>query len=485
MTGTNLGKYAKQRVVLINPPMVADKSLINEGGIPYMPILLASINAVLRQEEDLDVSVIDMFGMHPKNVYEFGDNIVFGEDWYNVIKKHRGLIYPNDVVIIFATQAICFDIIKYIIKELYCFGIKNIIVAENSQHVLGFPLSLYKEDFLSCGADHILCGDPEASIINAVRGVTKEFCVKKTVDLQKLPQPDWTGFPLYNYWNLEYAHAPKTSKKYISILTSRGCPNKCNFCTSPFLNGSVWRARTAKAVFDEIMFWHERGVKEFHIEDLNPTVDKKRIKELCQMIIDKGVFIKIKIASGTKIETIDEETLLWMYDAGFDYLSFSPESGSEGVLLMMGKGFDHKYALKMLDFVNSFRFKNPMITQACFIVGFPYDFINDRKETRKYIIELAKHGLDEIALFSYVPMPGASGTTACVDPSKASFSSKWKGNYSEMNAHKFNLTFDFYFHQMWFHPRRFMRFFRTKIWMTVKRIYITHGLYSKYMRSKR
>jgi anaerobic magnesium-protoporphyrin IX monomethyl ester cyclase len=479
-----LGNFIKQRVVLINPPMVADKSLINEGGIPYMPILLASVNAVLRQNCEFDVSVIDMFGMNPKNIYEFGDNIVFGENWDDITIKGRCLLFPNDIVVIFATQAICFDIIKHIINELYCFGIKNIIVAENSQHVLGFPLSLYEDDFIASGATHILCGDPEASIIDAVKGNLSEFCIKKTTDINSLPQPDWTGFPLFNYWNLEYAHAPKTSKKYISILTSRGCPNNCSFCTSPFLNGRVWRARTAGAVFDEIMFWHGMDVKEFHIEDLNPTVDKKRIKDLCQMIIDKGIFIKIKIASGTKIETIDRDTLLWMHDAGFDYLSFSPESGSEGVLYMMNKKFDHKYALNMLDFINSFRFKNPMITQACFIVGFPYDFENDKKETRKYIIELARHGLDEIALFSYVPMPGASGAVSCVNPSKASFSSKWNGNYNEMNSYKMRLTFDFYLHQIMYHPFRCMRFFRTKIWMTIKRILITKALYKEYTRSK-
>ena len=459
------------RVVLINPPLVADRSLINEGGIPYMPILLASINGVLRNLK-FDVRVFDMFGLAPQLARINGDNIVYGMNWDGI----RAVIKEDDVIIIFVTQAICLGVIKDIIKGAKEAKAKRIILAENSQHVLGIALDLYKDELFSYGVDYILCGDPEADLVAAVNGFSKDRCSRKYTNIDLLPAPDWTGFPLQNYWKLSYAHAPKIEKKYISLLTSRGCPNACRFCTSPYLNKSKWRGRSVQKVFEEIRGWCHRAVREFHIEDLNPTVDKKRFKELCQLIIDSGLLVKIKIASGTKMETLDEDLLLWMHDAGVDYLSFSPESGSKALLQFMGKKFDHAYALKMLDFINSFRFTNPMITQACFVLGYPHETELDIDLTRKYIKELAIHGLDEIALFSYVPLPGAAETRAQIDPTKASFSSKWKGNYSYMNSLKMQMTLEFYLYQFMYRPFRIFRFFRTKVWMTIKRLLIMRWL---------
>ena len=102
-------------------------------------------------------------------------------------------------------------------------------------------------------------------------------------DLDSLPIPDWEQIPLKNYWSLKYAHGPFTSRKYISILTSRGCPYPCKFCVVPETNNRRWRHKSTKKVVDEIEYYLKKyDVKEFHFEDLNPTVNDKRTKELCE-----------------------------------------------------------------------------------------------------------------------------------------------------------------------------------------------------------
>ena len=108
--------------------------------------------------------------------------------------------------------------------------------------------------------------------------------------------PAWEDFPLKNYWELGYSHGPLSNKKYLPMLTSRGCPYPCNFCVIPKTNERKWRSRTPKNVLDEIKFWQKKlGVKEFHFEDLNPTVNDKRTKEFCNLIIKQNINVIIGV----------------------------------------------------------------------------------------------------------------------------------------------------------------------------------------------
>ncbi|MBU0461270.1 MAG: radical SAM protein, partial [Nanoarchaeota archaeon] len=94
-------------------------------------------------------------------------------------------------------------------------------------------------------------------------------------DLDKLEFTAWDLLPLANYWKLHYSHAPLSSKRYLPLLTSRGCPFGCRFCITSSANRGNWRSRSAKNVVDEIeTFTKKFDVPEFHLEDLNPTVKK-------------------------------------------------------------------------------------------------------------------------------------------------------------------------------------------------------------------
>ena len=110
--------------------------------------------------------------------------------------------------------------------------------------------------------------------------------------MDSLPLPDWSQIPLKNYWNLKYAHGPFSSKKYISILTSRGCPYPCKFCVVPETNNRRWRHKSSKRVVDEMEHYIKKyNIKEFHFEDLNPTVNETRTIELCNEIIKRNLNI--------------------------------------------------------------------------------------------------------------------------------------------------------------------------------------------------
>ena len=117
--------------------------------------------------------------------------------------------------------------------------------------------------------------------------------------------------PLKNYWDLKYAHGPFHSKKYLSILTSRGCPYPCKFCVVPETNNRKWRYKSPKKVVDELEFYNKNlNISEFHLEDLNPTVNEDRMISICNEIIKRNLNISWKIVAGTKVESIKKNSKL-------------------------------------------------------------------------------------------------------------------------------------------------------------------------------
>ena len=202
--------------------------------------------------------------------------------------------------------------------------------------------------------------------------ITKSFCNDKidfVSDLNDLPFPAWEDFPLENYWKLGYSHGPLSDKKYLPMLSSRGCPYPCNFCVVPKTNERKWRSRSPENVVKELEYFKDKlGVTEFHFEDLNPTVNDKRTKELCNLLIEKNLKISWKMVAGTKVESIkDLETVRLLKKSGCNYISISPESGSKDLMKEINKPFNYEHAIKIIKEMK----KNKIFSQACFVIGYP------------------------------------------------------------------------------------------------------------------
>ena len=130
------------------------------------------------------------------------------------------------------------------------------------------------------------------------------------------------------YWSAGYSHAPiKKNKRFLPIITSRGCPYRCKFCVSPTLN-PTWRKRSPKNVVDEIEYFNKKlNITDFHVSDLDPTVNEKRIIEICKLIIERGLNIEWKLSQGTKVETIKNMSTLELMKKSFKFF-LSHRSGS-------------------------------------------------------------------------------------------------------------------------------------------------------------
>ena len=110
------------------------------------------------------------------------------------------------------------------------------------------------------------------------------------------------------------------------IITSRGCPHGCAYCSAHLTMGPFFRPRTPEAVLDEMMECQkEYGIEIFDIEDDNFTFDQDRAKELMSLTIqnfgERG--IKLSAMNGVSIASLDGELLRLMKRAGFDTINLS------------------------------------------------------------------------------------------------------------------------------------------------------------------
>ena len=462
-------------ITVFNPNLYVQKNDKFTTGIVYMPVALAYLLSTLKSK--YKINLIDLFGLAPKQNRIIGDKIVFGR---NISEFNPRKFENTDIFFVYANQVANHDSVLEITRYVKKYYNKPVVILENSQAVTAYFLLKVKNDFLNAGVDYLIIGDLEKTTenflncffnnknIELVKGLigknfeNSEIDFNEQLDIFKFPA--WEFFPLKNYWELGYAHGPLSSDKYLPILTSRGCPYPCNFCVVPFTNSRKWRSRSPKSIVDEIKYCMQKfDVKEFHLEDLNPTVNDKRTKSLCEEIIKQKIKIKWKIVAGTKVESIkDDRTVQLMSKAGCTYVSISPESGSKDLMKKIDKPFNYDHALKIIDTMN----KNKIFTQACFVIGFPGETNEDIKKTRKMIFDLTIRGIDEIAIFIITPIPGSKiyNKFNRQKLSELTFTPKWRNDYKKLIKQRMLLYFIFLITKLFFHPikilKQIINFFR-------------------------
>ena len=211
-------------------------------------------------------------------------------------------------------------------------------------------------------------------------------------DLDELPFPARYLLP-----NSVYRYALWPGKKVTTMITSRGCPYRCIFCDKSIF-GSRWRARSAKNVLDEM----EQIVKDLRIQSIIIyddlfTLDKRRVQEICEGILDRGLRFEWKCEG--RVDRVDAEMLRWMKKAGCSLIAYGVESGNEIGLEYLRKGITLPQIRRAFEWTRKAEIR-PM---AYFILGIPVETFEQGLRT----IELAKELSPDYAQFSILsPYPG-------------------------------------------------------------------------------
>ncbi len=357
------------------------------------PLGLAWIGAVLEQAGH-EVRIIDTptLGMR------------LGE-WLNEVKQWRPDIVGFSLLTPLAPKG--YKAIRFLRME---FG-NEIPVIVGGPH----PTFMYDEA-LENGADIVVRGEGEYTTLELINTIEKYGVDKgklrevkgiafkdneRTIvtpprpfinNLDELPWPARHLLPMEKYTMF---HKPI---KVAHIMASRGCPYGCMYCSTSYFWGRRIRFRRAKNVVDEIEYLVDKyHTKYIAFTDDELTVGKRFVLEFIDEIKKRG--LDIEFACGSRVDHVDKEYMKLLYDNGCVTLYFGVESANQFTLDRIGK----KITLERIRKV--FRWKKELggFALGSFILGFPWETIDDMKRTVQFAIELEP---DYAQFTALTPYPG-------------------------------------------------------------------------------
>jgi len=143
-------------------------------------------------------------------------------------------------------------------------------------------------------------------------------------DLDSLPFPDFDSFEIDKYLGSYDMRLP--------IISSRGCPFRCNYCCTWLSMGRGFRKRSPENFVSEIEFWYRKGWRVFDFNDDIFSLDRTRAIDICNLLINKKMDIQINLYVGIRVNSIDEELLNKLKQANCRFISYGCEAGNNKIL---------------------------------------------------------------------------------------------------------------------------------------------------------
>jgi len=275
--------------------------------------------------------------------------------------------------------------------------------------------------------------------LNTVPGIVyyntsdKKYISKpiQPLDLRGINYPDYEKIRVREYIRKGYTYGYFSKDvKNLPIITTRGCPYSCNYCSARYIHGREIRTRLVKDITDEIAFLYDRySIRGINIIDDNFTFNKDFVIEFCTEIEnrkDRLANLHIGTPNGVRVEKLGDTVLKNMKMAGWEYIAIAPESGSESTLRRMNKKISLKQVVDQVSRIQKFGFR----VFAFFIIGYPGETTEDVMKTIHFACSLP---FDQITFSPFNPLPGTPVYDALLK------SGEIDPGYSSANY--FNITF--------------------------------------------
>ena len=378
----DLGHMSK-RVLLINTPYPYEEC-------PVPPLGLAYLAGILRREK-AEVRILDLLmaryspDLLRKELGEFQPHVV-GATCSTVNFKAASRIlrlcknFDSGIVTLIGGPHASFVAADLIEKASW---IDVVVMGEGDQTVVELVKAVTDGSDLAQVAGIAFRRNGRA-VVNQPRPLIK--------DLDSLPLPARDLLPISKY---------RALKVPCTVITSRGCPFGCIFCSAPKMFGRGVRYRNPKLVVDEIEMIHrELGFQEINIVDDTFTVKEPHVQAICQGMLDRK--LKINWSVYSRVDTINPRVLNTMKKAGCTWVCFGLESGSQKILDTIKKRITvakSREAIKMAT-------ESGLNVLASFILGLP----GEDPETANQTVSLARELFDKYRVsYGYhllAPMPG-------------------------------------------------------------------------------
>lgn len=252
--------------------------------------------------------------------------------------------------------------------------------------------------------DFLLKGKGKLEEINGI-GYVKDAKLVLTPPRELIKDLDSLPFPAYHLLPMDkyrpYAIFDK-GMKFTSLISSRGCPYMCTYCTSSQVFGKRWRTMSAKRVFELLQYLFDTfEIRHFYFQDDEFTIDKKRVMELCDLIVKSKMKGRIIWECLSRVSDVNDELLKSMYSAGCKGIVYGVEVGYEEGLQRIRKNITLNQALQAIKLTK----KNKIHARASFMMGFPWESAEEIKKTIRFAKKLAP---DIVYFQILIPYPGTA-----------------------------------------------------------------------------
>ena len=414
-----LSGFDTMRVCLINPPRLHPKMWGKPS--PFQPIDLAYVAAVLEKKHV--VSIIDAPTEGWTNLQEIGG------------RKYRLGLTNEQMAQRLRQLAPDFVVITIPFSGWWETAFEAAATAKrvNGQvhtALIGLhPSSRPEECLKQASVDFVVIGEPELTVqeladvvergssdkaLRKVRGIGflsgEEVVITPrrpfNEDLDNLPFPARHLLPLDTFFAAikKRPIRGEIRKPYARVITSRGCPQMCVFCSNHIMNGRRWRPRSPENVVTELEeVVRKYGVKQVDFDDENLTCDMKRFERICDLIVQNRLKIEWYTPNGVRADGLDENLLRKMRASGCRRLLIAPESGSQRVLnQLIKKNLD----LKKVETAVIAARKVGIKVGCFFIIGMIGETKKEIEATIRFAYRLRQLGADRFYFSFATPLYG-------------------------------------------------------------------------------
>lgn len=414
-----------RKILLISPPgkITTTKEGSQERKLAVPPLGLASLAARLL-EEGFDVEILDVMVEGYNNEQIIGQQIIYGLDDDDV--RRRIAEFGPDMVgvsCLFSNRGKEALHLCSLAKET----LPGVHVVLGGQHPSGMPSLILHDD-----VDYILFGEADNSLVQLIQTINAggdlmqvdQIILKKGGDFWKspnnnypdpriLPLPAWDLVDMKKYWDVglaDYGVDDSAGKRFMIMITSRGCPHACYFCTVPMMSDRRFRMKDVAKVIDEIRHYRDvYGIEELFFWDDNFFINKKRTKELLRGIAANFPGLSCQITSGSEVNAIDDEVIELLPRAGFSKLPLAVESFNPDIQeAVIDKHVDLS---RISDVVEKLR-RNGIVPEGSFMVGFPHE---TKSQIDNTLNMASKLGFERISISIVNPLPGTALYKECME----------------------------------------------------------------------
>lgn len=386
------------KVLLVYPPRqhfilgVTPHAYVEADAGFYPPIGLMYIAGYLEKFTDCQVRLLDAYteGLSHDGIKAFAEEF-----------------QPDVVGIYFSTYYLLDGIITA--RTMKQIG-KRIITVAGGPHTAFYP----RETIKVPEVDYVMVGESENSFaafmeyLKSGKAASAEgmpnvlgkespegkMPVYETIaDLDALPFPARHLGNYRNYRSILTKHNPMTT-----VITSRGCPFRCYFCSN-IESGKKVRYRSPKNVVDELAGLVSRyAIRDFLFFDELFTSNRQRTLDICDEITGRG--LKIRWHCRSRIDVLDFEMARKMRSAGCRLMQFGIETGSQRLQKVINKNLDLEKARQTLGMVYGLG----IYTYADFMIGLPTETEEEAEATISFAQSLK---LDYAFFGMFHPAPGS------------------------------------------------------------------------------